>query len=221
MNCDKAVSHGLEYLMKAISKKSILIICALALAACMAILPACGNSGSGGGAQEAKAVTFGEEKDAVYTVEVQNATGKTIKSLSVKSPTTDQYVDLAISSSDGWATGTSAKIFLPKIEVAVDESVSSYVDTKTVEDLMKELYDVKFNADGTDYSLHVVDPVLMQNLRVCLDQGSNVAYLEFTTQGSSNVESTLDAEKLIAEAIKAGNMIESVTQIIEQQYGKQ
>ncbi len=167
---------------KRFTRGAILISCfALMLAFCV-----------GCGAKE-EFVAIGSSDNGAVELSVNNATGKTVKEVSVKATSNTEYTTLSFVDNGAlWEADKKAHIYVPATDASASGSNKS-VDFRLT------------CSDGTILTLHAVDVDSLKeinDLELAYDSSEALGYLSYTDKNGSKI-TTLESEKSVVAAEKA------------------
>lgn len=167
---------------KRFTRGAILISCfALMLAFCV-----------GCGAKE-EFVAIGSSDNGAAELSVNNATGKTVKEVSVKATSNTEYTTLSfVDDGASWEADKKAHIYVPATDASASGSNKS-VDFRLT------------CSDGTILTLHAVDIDSLKeinDLELAYDSSEALGYLSYTDKNGSKI-TTLESEKSVVAAEKA------------------
>ncbi len=146
--------------------------------------------------EQEKVVTIGTKADDSMLLHAVNETGKEITEVYAKGSAEEGYPEAALPSSEAWADGVAADIYIPATAETAAPAEGADVDVA-----LSALYDLSFVfADGTTAELFEVPDGDFEDLAVKLE--GDVAYLEYKNAEGA-VESTLQHQQSVLEAKQA------------------
>ncbi|MCL2779888.1 MAG: hypothetical protein FWD74_00035 [Actinomycetia bacterium] len=139
-------------------------------------------------AAPAPALTIGRASAGSQTVQLDNATGKVIKAVSIRGTGTTKWTELA--AKVNWAQDVTATIIYPAIDPAKATSAANGNNFA-----LKPQYDIRIALAGRPSTavLYSLDLSSLTTAQVMWDAASSVPYLSYTDSGAT--VTTLQAEK--------------------------